>query len=360
MRDHWITGDQMRSELDRSGVVISASRLERWRREKLLPAAKQIGLGRGRGSVVVVPPDSARQALEIDRLYKVREKRDWVGWQLWMQGYWVGEQYWRAPMEGARAAFGHVARQARRYEHRSDISDSDLPALRARARSLARGTPFAAPLARIDEPMFETLLGVGSRLITGQFDGFNWDADEANEDRRAVINMLGTANAERQSIGGNKLAIAKSIEAVLEEIAIAVGRLMRRRSINEPPREERREIAQAFEVVTGLYDMVSPLIGRSALGLRTANWIGRNPDIAVHSAMLLVWGELRAILHYQNGIAELHGETVRAQELAAQLLSAFGHASREDQARILAELKKTIPIPKGGSAPANLRSISGN
>lgn len=363
MREDWITSDQMRTELDSAGVSISASRLERWRREKLLPGAKQIGLGRGRGSVAMVPPDSARQALEIDRLYKVREKRDWVGWQLWMQGYWVGDQYWRAPMERARVTIRDVARQARRYGRLSESEDGDLAALQVQARSLARGTPFAAPLASIEAPIFETLLGVGNRIIMGEFDRFNWDAGEADMDRSAVINLFGAANAERHSIDGIKLGFASPIEGVLQEISAAFGRLARRRSISEPPYAVRRELAQAFEVGTGLYDMLSPILGRSAMGLRTTNWIGLNPDISVHSAILLVWSELRqfsALLRPQIEIAKLHGEAAKARELADKFWSALSKASSDEQARIFAELKRTISIPKRVNSFRELHRKTGN
>jgi hypothetical protein len=257
-----------------------------------------------------------------------------------------------------------VARQARRYERLSESrSGDDLAALLAQARSLARGTPFAAPLASIEEAMFETLLGVGIRIITGEFDAFNWETSEADLDRWAVINLLGAANAERHSISGNKLEIANSIEGVLREISKTLRWLVRRRSISEPSREVRREVAQVFEVGTGLYDMLSPLFGRSAFGLRFANWIGLSPDIGVHSAILLVWSELRAfstVLRPQNEIAELHGEMVKAWKLATRFQSALAEASPDNEAQIFAELEKSIPIPKRVNALRKLSSNRGN
>jgi hypothetical protein len=344
----------MSAELDCANVTITASRLERWRREELLPAAKQIGLGRGRGSVVMVAPECVAQALELDRLYAVHRKREWVGWQLWMQGYWVGDQYWRPPMVQARAAFRDVTRQARSHLRRSESRDTDLTALKNRTRLLARRTPFAAPLSIIEEPMFEWLLGFGIEIVTGEFEGFSWKPSEADKDRRTVINLLGAANAERQSISGNRLEIANSIEEVLREISQALRRLMLRRSISEPSQEVRHEVAQTFEVGTALYDMLSPLFGRSAFGLRTINRIGLNQDIGVHSAILLVWNELRqfsTLLRPRNEIAELHGQTIKARQLASEFWSTL----RGGVARKYGPDKKELPDPKRGQFNTKLR-----
>jgi hypothetical protein len=89
------------------------------------------------------------QAREIARLYAIRRKRDWVGWQLWLRGFDVAERYWREPLENACNAILDTRRAALRYERSAQAAKIDSDTLKSRALLTVRNTPLYAPLGKI-------------------------------------------------------------------------------------------------------------------------------------------------------------------------------------------------------------------
>lgn len=351
MSEEWISAGEMSAEIQRADVTISASRIERWRNQELLPRPKRIGRGRGRGFDFRVPSGSAAQALEIDRLFKVYEKRPWVGWQLWMQGYSVGERYWRPVIDQAFATLRHFQKLAKQFERRPE--DTDVHALKAGVLTLLARTPLAAPLTRADPEMVETIVAFAAEILLARFNRFTPDSRE----RSTVLDVLGALAGENHSIAGSAIDFRAAIEPVLRDMSNAIRRLLRRKSIIEPSPELRREFAKAFGIGTIIYGLASPLLGRSAMGLGTLNQIAQKPDIGIQSTMLIIWRELRAI---QSGpdIILIHDEATKASETAKRFWDVWRGASPNRQARMLAGLREQFRSRKGSKSIKKFSGIA--
>lgn len=100
----WLTKDALFACLEAKGVNgINDGQLARWRREGLLPRAKQVPVGY-RGSIVLFPPDTCNQVVAIRALLGEKRKFEHVGWELWWQGYDVNETYWKPVLQQVATA----------------------------------------------------------------------------------------------------------------------------------------------------------------------------------------------------------------------------------------------------------------
>lgn len=288
----WISADAMRTELHVARSTISPSQIERWRREGLLPRPRQIGRGRGQGSIVAVLAASAAQALEIQRLFKIREKKDWVGWQLWLRDYAVDERYWRPALKRARAILRNVRDAARTYRNATQDREVDLSQLRKNVLTIVSGAPLHSPLRLLNPEMLETLVGFGIEVLLGEFGGFSRDEDGQAE-LAAISAMVGTQAADRSIVSGHQIDFAARIEIVLRDTSTGLQKLSRKRVLAEPSSSSREEFISVLEIASMLYRSLTPIFGRSALGLRTFHRIAAKPAIDMEAVMLLSWMALR-------------------------------------------------------------------
>jgi len=287
----WITGDDFRDALAKTGSSVTLDQIERWRRKGLLPHPRQVGHGRGKGSHVEVPGASIAQAQEIAWLYAIRRKRDWVGWQLWLRGYDVAERYWREPLANARIAIIDTQHAARRYECSSLAAKINSDTLKSRALVAVRNTPLYAPLTRIRADYVETLGGFLIDIVLGRFVGFSREGNSQpnRQERDAVLAVMGAKSAGSRHIAD----FTGAIEGELQDIAKAFSVIARRNSKTEPSLEARREFLAALEIGTSLYWISKVILRRKALG--TFKRIAENPAIVTQAVMLLGWAEYRNI-----------------------------------------------------------------
>jgi hypothetical protein len=78
----------------------SRFQLERWRNAHLLPPARQLP-DAYRGSSVEYPPGTARQSVRLMELLLDTETFKYVGWELWWEGFEVGEEHWKPKLQDA-------------------------------------------------------------------------------------------------------------------------------------------------------------------------------------------------------------------------------------------------------------------
>jgi hypothetical protein len=309
----WITGDEFYAALGNAGSLVTLDQIERWRREGLLPHPRQVGHGRGKGSHSEVPQGSVAQAQQIARLYAIRRKRNWVGWQLWLDGFDVAERYWREPMEIARNTVLETREAARRYKRSSPAQSGDPATLKRQVLAAVRDTPLYAALATIRPDIVETLAAFFAEIIIGEFAGFTRESDlRPNEDERAaVLAVMGVRTSANSQIAD----FTGLIEGELQDIAKAFSALARRKSIAEPSLEDRREFLAAGEIGKSLYSFYRVTLGRKPLS--TLNRIIANPPIAIQAVMLLAWTEYRAISRSKRPFSEI----AQLRKLAVQMAS---------------------------------------
>lgn len=312
----WITGNELRATLAAAGLSVTSKQIERWRHEGLLPSPRQIGHGRGKGSHTEVPLASVAQVREIVRLYTIRRRRDWVGWQLWLRGFEVAEHYWLGPQERARDTIGWGREAGTKYnERQSKTTGLVASAIKSAALIILRRTVFFAPAAKLPPDMIETLIGYGIEILHGEFMGFSIAVDDGpNRDLQAVIEAIGAVMAKRHLVGGHSIDFESQIEPALREISQAISRIMRQRGIAEPSPEARREFLMGLEIGMSLYSSSKPQLGRNALGLGLFYRIATNPALTLQAAMLLVWSDYRENSKMKlpfSKITEMHEEAMK-------------------------------------------------
>lgn len=293
-----------------AGVSISDDQLARWRRHGLLPHARQIGLGRGLGSRVELALADVRQAIEISRLFAVREKRVWVGWQLWLRGYPVADCYWRPALTRAHEDIVRVRALSRTVtsEERPRDAESVLH------RTLA-GTPLAASFARLTPAMVETVIGIVADIITGHFTGFS--TDDSESENAAIIALLGASSAERDLPDEKKALFQSNMEARLSDISAGLDRIIKSDRSHEPTVEMRRNFRTVVALAKNLL-LLSPA-GKSStfgFGLGIVGRMLARSDVRIEAPMLLFWERLQSA---SSGLQSAQSIQCRLEESAHML-----------------------------------------
>jgi hypothetical protein len=215
--DQWETFSDIRTTTEAAGFSISRDQLERWRNKGLLPKVTQIGKGRGAGSEVRYPLGTARQAVAIATLLSVKEKFDFVGWELWVRGYPVDERYWRRSIEGAFLNVSRIPAYLRLMQSRHrDDSATIFDRLEI---GLFQTTLFGKPLARLHPNLAAYIFGTMADIATGKFTGFSSVDDGERLEHLALF--LAIAGIP-QSGSARKLAKMLGFEAEIEPQLIAI------------------------------------------------------------------------------------------------------------------------------------------
>jgi len=298
-----LSADDVMAAFDAAGESISTHQLERWRHHGLLPRAHQIGLGKGRGSTVLSDRETVAQAIEISRLYREREKRSWVGWELWLRGYPVNERYWEPAITEARRTLRKVRARARMHLASPDsIQAKEVDLLMHHLRH----TPLAAPLAGVPKDMVASLIGIMAEVLLGRFVGFSAENGRPNSSERgAVIRALGANAATGHVFQGNRLNLSESIEYVLYDLSASFSGISAIGLVFEPSKNARVEFRNLILIGKSLYGLGKLKFGRSAFGLGTLSRIIDDPLVLVQASMLLVWEQMRAKGNNLLSVAEV-------------------------------------------------------
>ncbi|MEA1617682.1 hypothetical protein SOQ14_02010 [Erythrobacter sp. T5W1-R] len=291
MENSWITAQEFQVGLQNAGSNATQDQIERWRRNGLLPRPKQTGLGRGRGSFIKVPAISIAQTVEIERLFAIRRKLDWVGWQLWLEGFPVSDQHWRGPLEIAQSRLLEAQAAAGQFDFVQIDEAPDPEAIKQAIVAALRSTALDGQLTKISAELVETLAGFLQEMITGNFQGFSPDSasrPNANE-RDAVLSAMGVKSKSAQTIAH----FAGSIEIELQQISKAFSVISSKNAITEPSIEARQGLRYAIEIGSYLYRNSKALTGGKSL--KVLSRIAANPSITLQAIMLLLWAEYREI-----------------------------------------------------------------
>ena len=104
----WETRDEINAAVRAAGLKEpSGFQSERWRNEHLLPPVRQLP-DAYHGSRVEYPPGTARQTARLMELLRDNETFKYAGWELWWEGFEVGEEYWKSKLQEA-ATTGDLA-----------------------------------------------------------------------------------------------------------------------------------------------------------------------------------------------------------------------------------------------------------
>jgi hypothetical protein len=279
--------------------------LERWRHAHLLPPVRQLP-DAYHGSHVEYPPGTARQTTRLLELLRNKETFEHAGWELWWEGFEVGEEYWAPKLQEAAASGDLGIRKLKPLLAlwRSGGGDEEETAF----EKLQRQIPARALAPQITRRLSAVEMAVFLRILAhvggGKFSNFddNPHQDELSEYEIAVsgLDFENAGNYEEGPPGKSKpkpdQVFGKDMNyiQVLPDILRAMARTLRRKTLADALKLPSAELLAARDDVRGalwiardFYEATEWIYGNRAFGLRLAAWLSRS---AASQRALLVLG----------------------------------------------------------------------
>ena len=294
--DGVISKSELMAALHEARAAITEHQLERWRGWGLLPAVKQVGLGRPGGSESYYPETTVEQAIEADRLFRRNRKKEFVGFELWWRGFEVDEQYWR-PMLTSQSnaiakAIRKVARLVRAAESDEKLADevySEVP--KSIAPQAIAGAVRNIPQADFSDAFHQLF----KALAGGESLEDEWrDPSEHDGRPKTTISLLGFSQSKSDAILDQRLRPDISLRSVFAAISSAKNipdiddtffsgdkRLLLFRA--------RDDVRIAFEIARNLHEALAWIYGPRAFGLKAARWFHDHAPAAAKAAIALAW-----------------------------------------------------------------------
>jgi hypothetical protein len=271
----------------------SDHQLERWRGARLLPPVRQ-DPNAYRGSTVEHPPGTAKQVVRLMELLAVKEKFDYVGWQLWWEGFDVGEEHWRPKLKAAAKSGDKALRGLRGIltRWRNDESDSRETEFDKLQHQIPTASLAPQIARRLSAPEIAALLRVLTHVGAGEF--FDFDdvpnPDELSEHEIVVsgLNMEKSGSyaggTPRESIPkpdqifGQSMNFIQVLPIIFRDMAKALRKHSLADAFNFPLDEllaARDDVRGALRIGEDLYEGTKWIYGNRAFGLRLAAWLSR-------------------------------------------------------------------------------------
>jgi len=323
--DGWETQAQV--DEVRGALGLTPNQITRWRREGLLPDVMQVQ-DPYHGSLVHYPLGTCRQVEAVARLFKVKNRSRYVGWQLWWEGYPVDEKNWRPRLEKSARLFDQGLGRLLQYLER----DEQKPGKRTLQERMARSSVTNLVISRIRgrqsgaalATTFATILNVAS----GTFEQFSLsDASEGkNADKARTIEAMDLDASETDTILGHRLNLVPELPNVFSAMSKALpgGGLSTVMTFPEQlVFRARDDVRNAFRIAVAHYDATKWIYGPAAFGLRLAAWIGRKQPDWLMPMIILGFAKLR----------QTSNQFMPSEQIAGLALQA------EDNARLSVQLK---------------------
>jgi hypothetical protein len=279
----------------------SLSQLARWRRVKLLPGVKP-----DHGSIVEYPPGTARQAVRLVELLGDKETFEHVGWELWWEGFEVGNHYWEPKLQQAAATgdLGIGVLKPLLALWRSGGGDEDETAFDALQRQIPARVLAPQITRRLNAMQMATFLRILADVGGGEFTHFddNPHEDELSDYEIAVsgLDMENAGNYEKGPPGksrpkpdqvfGKDMNFIRVLPNVLRAMAQTFGPNTLSDALKLPPGEvlaARDEVRGGLDIARDFYEATKWIYGNRAFGMRLAAWLARS---AASQRALLVLG----------------------------------------------------------------------
>lgn len=298
-----------------AGVTFRPGKLERWRRDGLLPPVEQEALGRGLGSRTRYPPGTARQAVEIERLFGIKRKLAFVGWELWWRGFEVDPRHWQPALINAHKSLPRTIRLFKRWQSRESDTDRDDTIFERHGRDMLRATPLIGTVRNMPAETVSMALGIFADAACGEFQHFDPSStdQEGEQEYEGVRAALGMKRAEHHSVLGLRINPKPPLTEILSAIANIDWSQTEAKSLEWSALDRARtEIHDAFEAASMFYQATVWIFGNGAFGLRLADWFIDKAPIAVKATIVVLWWAIRSS---ENPFVE--GHKIREMRLVA-------------------------------------------
>lgn len=262
----WETWQEIQLLCDFANAPVSKDQLERWRLNGLLPKVSQVGKGRGSGSETRYPIGTANQAIAIVQLLSIKEKLNFVGWQLWIRGFTVDERYWKSEIDDAiyqlKRTPAYVRLMDRKYLTDEKTVYDQIPA------SNFKKTPFAKGLSKLSPDMQALSFGLLGEIAKGNFTNFeSIPSDDPKINMDTISKFIGLPMQPIVAGIFPKLDFEKEFELQLGAISNALHDLRTNSSstIEKITPDIRREFSAVLDITCNL-QLVIPAFHKSAIG----------------------------------------------------------------------------------------------
>lgn len=159
-----------------------------------------------RGSVVLYPKGTCAQIRAASALFKEKNWVEYVGLQLWRQGFPVDEKHWRPRLQRQARMLDRVIPLVMRLVERFDRDDQDKTLYDVAARRLepTNDIILSRIKGRSDSELLPTVLRVIGDVGTGEFYGFEAliAGEEQTSDKAFTIRAFDLTNAGSHAILG--------------------------------------------------------------------------------------------------------------------------------------------------------------
>jgi len=330
-----LSKEEFRAQLDFAGASISETQIDHWCETGLM-FRSQIGLGRGKGSIGLYPEIAVQQALEIERLFKVKKRAAFVGWQLWWQGYEVDDCYWRPEFEKQHAIIGRILPRLAKFLLAFRDDDFEAGDISKHIDNNALPPPTRRRALNIGPERFNTAILALLNAVTGMETEFYNDpvgGDDAYNDREDTSALLGFAQSEKDQVAGTKLNAGRALDDVLQALSTIPsafaenGQCFSGASL-AALNAARDDVRNIFETAAMMHDAFEWIYGKQAFGLSGAVWFAQNATPTWLAPIVIAWRQIRERDHTaaflsSREIAQMHKSAAEMQAQSKQLKKAI-------------------------------------
>nr|WP_321360635.1 hypothetical protein [uncultured Hyphomonas sp.] len=313
----YLTGDQLHAKLAEQGVRVKDSELRSWRRLGLLPPSRESGIARH-------PISSVAQIFEITRLFEIKKKADFVGWQLWLRGYDVDERYWRPLIESSAKDVQKWSKRITNLVRRADDDEATGDALDGEILELANTGKLPPPLSNTKRNVSAEDQADALRILLDAIAG-SFDPDIGLEDKVQRLNgvslLMGMRKTNQDSVLGQRIQIFDVLPGILKAFgeiqnAPIKGALSSRAGMMHLA-DARDTFFCGMKAASDFHAATSWIFGTRAFGLKTARWIFERAPASFQAGIIVCWMQVRADSAFDTPSL---GETREQAKQAARLL----------------------------------------
>jgi hypothetical protein len=326
---NWETQAQVDVCLVATGTTMDQVR--RWRREGLLPDVIQDATGYA-GSTVRYPTGSCAQIAAAARLFRVKNRAPYVGWQLWWEGFPVYEKHWRPLLTEKARFFDRTVVRTRAYLAQDETRENGRTLQERLAKSRVTNIVMSRIRGRQSGETLATTIAPIIQVATGEFEQFSITDDETEgkkAERALTIDALDLEASRTDAILGHRIHLARELPNMYKLITRGFSSGSLSEILQQPEQvifRARDDVRNAFRIYVALYDAMKWVYGPAAFGLRLGAWIGKKQPDWLMPLIVLGFARLR----------QTTNELPSSDEIAAMAVQAEKHARDSLQLRALA------------------------
>jgi hypothetical protein len=252
---------------------VTRNQVNRWRREGLLPLVEQKPAAY-RGSEVLYPLGTCVQIRAAAELFAIKNRVDFVGWELWWRGFYVDQRHWRPQLIDTAQWGDRAVNILKMLKSRDDRRNSAIGITDRVAPHESSNSVYLKIKRRISQHALPTLMGTILDTATGEFEG-----GISEELEMPLMQAFDIGQSNSDSILGKRLHLMEALPEILADIA----RISENYSLGDvagfPATElevARDDVRNTFQVASDYYHATSWIYGPKSFGLRLAAWVAQN------------------------------------------------------------------------------------